>query len=133
VLLRGLSGLLVNLYKAGPFFERALRSLERWHPRDTQKPPNMPVRYQLRVLLASMWKQGVRSNYRRAYWRFLRQLVWRWSRQPAKLWLGFMVLLSAHHFVIYSQQVAGELELEAESCLSREPDPVLSSPFISIT
>jgi radical SAM superfamily enzyme YgiQ (UPF0313 family) len=115
VLLRGLSGLLLRLYEAGPFFDRALRSLERWRPRDTQKPPNLPILYNLRVLFASMWTQGMRSNYRQAYWRFLWQLVWKCSRHPAKLWLGFMVLLSAHHFVIYSHQVAGELEVEAES------------------
>jgi radical SAM superfamily enzyme YgiQ (UPF0313 family) len=129
VLLRGLAGLLAKLYEAEPFFDRALRSLERWRPRDMQKSPGLPVRYNLRVLFASMWKQGVRSNYRYAYWRFLWLLVWNWSREPAKLWLGFMVLLSAHHFVIYSHQVGGELELEAESWLSKEPDPVLSSPF----
>ena len=135
VLLRGLSGLLAKLYEAGPFFDRALRSLERWRPRDTQKPPSLPVWYNLRVLFASMWRQGVRSNYRSAYWRFLRQLVWTWSRQPAKLWLGFMVLLSAHHFLIYSHQVAGELEMEAESWPSREPEPdsYSTSPLISIT
>jgi len=132
VLLRGLSGLLVKLYEAEPFFDRALRSLEKWRPRDTQIPPDLPVRYNLRVLFTSIWKQGVRSDYRYAYWRFLWLLVWKWSRQPAKLWLGFMVLLSAHHFVIYSHQVARELEVEAESWL-REPDPSLSSPLTSIT
>jgi radical SAM superfamily enzyme YgiQ (UPF0313 family) len=132
VLLRGLSGLLVKLYEAEPFFDRALRSLEKWRPRDTQIPPDLPVRYNLRVLFTSIWKQGVRSDYRYAYWGFLWLLVWKWSRQPAKLWLGFMVLLSAHHFVIYSHQVARELEVEAESWL-REPDPSLSSPLTSIT
>ena len=59
-----------------------------------------------------MWKQGVRSDYRLAYWRFLGTLVWRWSRQPARMWLGFMVLLSAHHFLNYARQAAGELEVE---------------------
>lgn len=121
VLLRGLAGLLAQLYEADSFFDRALRSLERWRPRNTQKPPDLPVRYNLRVLFASIWKQGVRSDYRYAYWHFLWLLVWNWSRQPAKLWLGFMVLLSAHHFVIYSRQVGGELELEAESWSSKEP------------
>jgi hypothetical protein len=33
-----------------------------------------------------------------------------WSTQPAKLWLGFMVLLSAHHFLGYSRQVTAELD-----------------------
>jgi len=78
-----------------------------------------------------MWRQGVRSNYRYAYWRFLSRLVWKWSREPAKLWLGFMVLLSAHHFLIYSRQVADALEQEANSSPSKEP--VYVSTLTSIT
>src|ERR1700691_4378784 len=39
VLLRGLSTLLSGLYEAKPFFQRALRSLEVWQPRETQVPP----------------------------------------------------------------------------------------------
>jgi radical SAM superfamily enzyme YgiQ (UPF0313 family) len=121
VLLRGLSGLLSRLYEPKTFFERALRSLEVWKPRATQHPPNLPMSYNLRVLFASMWRQGVQSNYRRAYWRFLGILIWRWTREPAKQWLGFMVLLSAEHFLVYSREVAAELErecggLEVEVC-----------------
>jgi len=114
VLLRGLSRLLARLYEAEPFFERAFRSLEAWRPRG-QRPPDLPMSYNLRVLFASMWRQGVRSGYRRAYWRFLGQMIWNWTFQPAKMWLGFMVLLSAHHFVIYARQVAQELEQECEA------------------
>ena len=33
---------------------------------------------------------------------------------PAKIWLGFTVLLSAHHFVLYSREVIDHLEAEAE-------------------
>jgi hypothetical protein len=33
---------------------------------------------------------------------------------PAKIWLGFTVLLSAHHFVLYSKVVIKHLEEEAE-------------------
>jgi len=114
VLLRGLSRLLAGLYEAEPFFKRAFRSLEAWHPRG-QRPPSLPMSYNLRVLFASMWRQGVRSSYRRAYWKFLWLMTWNWARQPAKMWLGFMVLLSAHHFVIYSRQVAEELERECQA------------------
>jgi hypothetical protein len=64
-----------------------------------------------------MWRQGIRSPYKREYWSFLSQLIRRYARQPAKLWLGFMVLLSAHHFLLYSREVAGELEQE---CISFE-------------
>ncbi len=132
VLLRGLSRLLANLYEAQPFFDRALRSLEIWRPRKTQVPPDLPMWYNLRLLFASMWTQGVRSNYRRAYWSFLWQLISRWSREPAKLWLGFMVLLSAHHFLIYSRQVAEELAVEADSWAGKEPSPVQPASFITI-
>jgi radical SAM superfamily enzyme YgiQ (UPF0313 family) len=132
VLLRGLSRLLANLYEAEPFFDRALRSLEIWRPRPTQKPPDLPMMYNLRVLFASIWRQGICSSYRRAYWRFLSQLLWKWSREPAKLWLGFMVLLSAHHFLIYSHQVADELEQEASCAVSEEPVYVSNLTSISM-
>jgi radical SAM superfamily enzyme YgiQ (UPF0313 family) len=131
VLLGGLSGLLANLYEAEPFFDRALRSLEIWRPRAFQKPPDLPMKYNLRILFASMWRQGFRSNYRSAYWRFLSHLIGRWYNEPAKLWLGFMVLLSAHHFLIYSRQVAQELARDAEASIW-EP-PILASDLVSIT
>jgi radical SAM superfamily enzyme YgiQ (UPF0313 family) len=117
VLLRGLSRLLFNLYEPESFFQRAGRSLEAWKPLASQRPPELPMSYNLRVLFASIWTQGFRSSYQRAYWRFLWLLIRKWARQPAKLWLGFMVLLSAHHFLIYSREVAAELERE---CLSLE-------------
>ena len=81
--------------------------------------------YNLRVLAASMWRQGMRSPYKQQYWKFLYQLVRRFGRQPAKLWLGFTVLLSAHHFLIYSREVAAELEQE---CLSFEKKQASSAP-----
>jgi len=109
VILDGLSTLLTGLYEPASFFDRAFRSLEVWRPRG-QQPPRLPMSYNLRVFLASFWTQGIRSDYRRAWWRFLWRMLSNWARQPAKMWLGFMVLLSAHHFVIYARQVARELE-----------------------
>jgi radical SAM superfamily enzyme YgiQ (UPF0313 family) len=119
-LLRGLGKLLIGLYEVKPFFERALRSLEVWRPRATQRPPKLPLSYELKALFTSMWKQGILSHYRLAYWRFLFLLIWRWSREPAKMWLGFTVLLSAHHFVIYAHQVADELEQECRTLEAAE-------------
>ena len=110
VLLRGLAGLLTALYTPEAYFGRAFRSIESWRPRPTQQPPQLPLSYNLRVLFASMWRQGIRSNYRSAFWRFLFLIVRNWALQPAKLWLGYMVLLSAHHFLNYAQVAAGELE-----------------------
>ena len=119
VLLQGLSGLLADLYTPTAYFGRAFRSIDAWQPQATQKPPEMPLLYNLRVFLASAWQQGLRSRYKGAYWSFLWQAIRSWAREPAKLWMGFMVLLAAHHFVRYSQEVAAEL---AEHC--RELDRI---------
>ena len=132
VLLRGLSTLLFSLYEAKPFFKRALRSLEVWQPKGTQVPPELPMRYNLRVLGASMWRQGIRSPYKVEYWKFLYQLISRYAHKPAQLWLGFMVLLSAHHFLIYSREVAGNLEqecvlFEAQELVSPRPPRAVSA------
>jgi len=115
VLLRGLTDLLTGLYEPESYFRRAFRSLEVWRPRAIQRPPNLPLSQELRVLFASLWTQGVRSNYRLAYWRFLGKMIRSWSREPAKMWLGFMVLISAHHFLNYAREVAGELERECQA------------------
>jgi len=120
-LLRGFHNLLQGLYEPQAFFKRAFRSLQVWHPRGTQRPPSLPLSYNLRLLLASMWRQGVRSSYRRAYWRFLVRLAWHWARQPAKLWTGFYVLLSAHHFVNFARQVADELDRECRALAGAGP------------
>jgi radical SAM superfamily enzyme YgiQ (UPF0313 family) len=114
ILLRGLCTLLDNLYQPEAFFDRAYNSLKVWQPRPTQKPPNLGMGYNVRVLFASMWRQGVRSNYRRSYWRFLYRMLSSFYRSPARLWLGFTALLSAHHFVLYSKVVIKHLEQEIE-------------------
>jgi hypothetical protein len=70
--------------------------------------------YNLRCLFASMWLQGMRSSYRGSYWKFLYKMVSSFWRSPAKLWLGFTMLLSAHHFVLYSKEVIDHLQSEAD-------------------
>ncbi len=110
VLLGGLSDLLAKLYTPEAYFSRAFHSIQSWNPRPAQQPPRLSLSYNLRVLLSSAWHQGVRSRYRRAYWRFLSLAIRHWGRQPAKIWLAFMVLLSAQHFLSYAQIASGELE-----------------------
>jgi hypothetical protein len=112
VLLRGLRDLLVGLYEPRAFFQRALDSLESWSPRPAQRAQKEPLSYRIRVLFRSTWKQGVRSHYRRAYWRFLWRVVRSYAGHPAKLWTGFMMITSAHHFLNYPLQVAAELDRE---------------------
>ena len=110
VLLRGLSTLLSGLYTPEAYFRRAWNSLDSWKPRATQHPPELPFWYNVRVFFSSLWQQGITSNYRAEYWKFLGLVIRKWSRQPAKMWLGFMVLMSANHFLKYAAVVATELE-----------------------
>ena len=65
--------------------------------------------YNLRLLAHSMWTQGIRSSYRSAYWRFLWLILRNYLNNPAKLWMGSMILIAGHHFLIYAREVASEL------------------------
>jgi len=113
-LLRGLSGLLFDLYTPEAYFNRGFRSLQLWNPRPTQKPPGGPISGDLRLLASSMWTQGVRSSYRRAYWKFFWRMLRNYANNPAKLWMGSMILLAGHHFLLYSRQVANDLAKSIE-------------------
>src|SRR6202789_4563079 len=75
LLLRGLCTLLTGLYKPDAFFKRAYNSLKVWNPIATQKPPYLGMVYNVRCLSASIWRQGMRSNYRRSYWLFLYRML----------------------------------------------------------
>ena len=119
VLMRGLSGLLARLYEPETYFARAFRSLEVWGTKPTQVPPAMGFLYNVRGLVNSMWTQGVRSDYRGAYWRFLWKLVRTFGNNPTKMWMGAMALATAQHFVIYARHVADELERDCR-VLERE-------------
>ena len=111
-LLRGLSELLADLYEPSAYFERALRSLEVWKTRPSQTVTDSRLWQDLQLLGSSMWTQGVRSGYRRAYWGFLARIVRRYRKNPVKLGMGLGLLVSAHHFLIYARQVADELQRE---------------------
>ena len=127
ILLRGLCTLLEGLYRPDAFFERSYNSLKVWNPKPTQKPPNLGMIYNLRVLFASMWRQGMCSSYRSSYWKFLFRMVSSYWRSTAKIWLGFTMLLSAHHFVLYSKEVIDHLEAEAEAVEQNDRRPVGST------
>ncbi len=131
-LLNGLSGLLFDLYTPEAYFQRAFRSLQLWKTRPSQKPPELPMSYNLRLLVNSMWTQGVRSPYKRAYWKFLGRVVRHYATDPTKLWMGTMILLAGHHFLIYAREVAAELAQsirtpdDAGVLATKSPAPVLN-------
>ena len=114
LLLEGVRKTLLSIYSPSSFYDRAFRSLLHWEIGEYQRPPRYSVSYKLGVMLRSLWHQGIRSSYRKAYWKFLLQLVWRWSFCPQKFWLGFTILLSGQHFIRYALEVAAQLERELQ-------------------
>ena len=70
-LLDGLKRMLLTLYDPCRFYDRVLDSLERWQARPEQRASALSFLYRLRVVFKSVWRQGVLSGYRRAYWNFL--------------------------------------------------------------
>src|SRR6202795_4892440 len=116
-LLDGTKRMLLALYDPHRFYQRVLDSLERWQPQPEQKGSAISLQYLSRVLLKSVWKQGVVSRYRGAYWSFMRGLMTRWGLEPQKRRLGFELALSGHHFIRYARQVAEALETESRQAL----------------
>jgi radical SAM superfamily enzyme YgiQ (UPF0313 family) len=112
-LLDGTKRMLLTLYDPRRFFERVFDSLVRWQVHPEQKAPALSLLYLLRVVFKSVWRQGVLSAYRRAYWHFLGRLMMRWGLNPQKRRLGFELALSGHHFIRYARQVAETLEAES--------------------
>ncbi len=112
VLLRGFRETLSALYSPAAFYGRAYRSLLQWRTTSQQKATQYPFLYNVGIVLRSISRQGIFSSYRKAYWTFLFRLLARWALNPPKLWLGFTLLLSGHHFIGYSRSVVAELETE---------------------
>ena len=118
-LLAGLRGMLLRIYDPDAFCRRAIRALEYWNPRSHQHAPPVPFWYQVNVVLVSMWRQGILGSYRKQYWKFLGQLIGRWGTDRRKLYLGFVTLLSAQHFLRYAEEVANEIEVEMRAAETR--------------
>ena len=112
VLLQGFRQTLLSLYSPAAFYDRAYRSLVHWEARNEQKATPHPFLLVLGVLVRSVFHQGILSSYRRQYWKFLLQILTRWSGNPPKLGMGIAILISGHHFIKYAQDVAAELEAE---------------------
>ncbi len=112
VLLKGFRQTLTTLFDAEAYYDRGFRSLWHWKARRWQKPPQFSSLEKAVILIRSIWRQGIRSSYRREYWMFLGKLLRRWGSHPQKLWLGFTILISGHHFFGYAGQVVAELDEE---------------------
>jgi len=130
VLLRGFGSTVAAIYDPERFYARAWRSLESWQSKRCQHPAQQPTALAIaRILARSFWLQGVRSSYRKAYWKYFFKVLTRFGLNRAKRWMGVIILISGHHFIPY----AGELALKVERELERvphvpEPIPVSVEP-----
>lgn len=112
VLVGGVRDTLQSLYSPSAFYDRSLRSLAYWKPRECQKPPAAPMLALITMVFRCLWYQGITSNYRKAWWKFMFQLVRRWALVPMKLWWGCALLTSGHHFIQYGSEVVEHLNAE---------------------
>jgi hypothetical protein len=124
VLLEGYRGILASLYAPSTFYDRCYRSLLQWKARQGQKPPEIPFWTMLGMVVRSIVHQGILSSYRTAYWKFLVRLVARWSLNPPKFGLGFVMLLSGHHFIHYARNLVVQLESELDKFIPRADELV---------
>jgi radical SAM superfamily enzyme YgiQ (UPF0313 family) len=111
VLLKGYQKTISAIYDPTNFYERAWRSLQVWQTRNGQRPAQQPGLIDVaKIMLSSIWHQGLKSSYRRPYWKFLLRLVTQFYASPAKIWIGFTILIAGHHFIPYAQEVVQRVE-----------------------
>jgi radical SAM superfamily enzyme YgiQ (UPF0313 family) len=100
VLLTTYRNALAAIYQPERYFERCLRALQ-LRP-DTDGKFSQPLRYGLRCLFLSLWRQGVAGSYRRAYWRFLGKILW---RAPKRLERAVSLAIAGEHMIRYTREV----------------------------
>jgi radical SAM superfamily enzyme YgiQ (UPF0313 family) len=115
VLLRGQAKTLAAIYEPKAFYERAWRSMERWKIRKNQRAARQPHAAGIVAIVArSIWRQGIKSNYRKAYWKYALRIVSHYALNPPKIWMAATIMISGHHFIPYSREVVKNIEREAQ-------------------
>jgi radical SAM superfamily enzyme YgiQ (UPF0313 family) len=118
-LVAGYGRLLAALYEPSAYFRRALRSLEL--QRDLPAPRyRRPVRFSIAAVARSLWRQGARSPYRRAYWKFLARAL---RTAPRRLSRAMALAIHAEHFIRYT----------FEDVLPRLSEPMPLRPMLPST
>lgn len=125
VLLRGLAKTLSAIYTPQAFYERAWRSMQRWKVKGTQRPARQPNAAGIAaIVLRSIWHQGIKSDYRMAYWKYALRIVTHFALNPAKIWLAATILIAGHHFIPYSRDVVAKIQRQIDR---EEPVPELAA------
>ena len=113
VLLRGQAKTLSAIYDPKAFYERAWRSMELWGIKKTQHAARQPGPLGIAaIMLRSMWRQGICSSYRAAYWKYLTRILTHYAFKPAKIWMAATVMISGNHFIPYASEVVAKMKRE---------------------
>ncbi len=99
-LVAGYARLLDDLYAPEAYFARSLRMIELL-PDRRQSAFRYPLWFSVKVLVRTLFAQGLRSSYRRAYWRFLGQVL---RRRPKKFLRALPLAIAAEHLVRYTRE-----------------------------
>ena len=111
VLLRGQAHTLRAIYEPNAFYERAWRSMQRWKIHKNQRATRQPGPLGIAAIVArSVWHQGIKSSYRKAYWKYAARIISHYALKPSKLWMAATIMISGHHFIPYSQEVVASIE-----------------------
>jgi hypothetical protein len=98
--------------------------MQRWKVKETQRAARQPNAAGIAaIVLRSIWHQGIRSNYRGAYWKYALRIVTHYALNPAKIWLAATIMIAGHHFIPYSRDVVGRIQREIDRDES-VPEPV---------
>jgi radical SAM superfamily enzyme YgiQ (UPF0313 family) len=115
VLLLGLAKTLSTIYAPEAFYERAWRSMQRWKIKENQRAARQPNAAGIAaIVLRSIWHQGIKSDYRGAYWKYALRIVTHYALNPAKIWLAATIMIAGHHFIPYSREVVAKIQSEIE-------------------
>jgi radical SAM superfamily enzyme YgiQ (UPF0313 family) len=123
-LLNGYRRILETIYRPQEYFDRVLAYLSHVGASVTRPPL---VFSDLLAAARSLWRQGLRSDYRKEYWKFLAQTI-RHHRQNLDKAVTLAVM--GHHFFQLTCAAATEGEAPASCYSSAEvaPEPRLEIP-----
>jgi radical SAM superfamily enzyme YgiQ (UPF0313 family) len=98
-LLRSYRNALEQIYQPEEYFARCLRALELRPKGDSFV--GLPLGYALRCFVSSLWHQGVRGSYRRAYWKYLGRVL---RRAPKRLARAVSLAVAGEHMIRYTRE-----------------------------
>jgi radical SAM superfamily enzyme YgiQ (UPF0313 family) len=92
LLIRGYRKLMTSLYEPRTYYQRVLTFLAEYQPRG---PRLSLTKDDLLAFVRSLWTMGIRHNGRRAFWKFLAQVI---ARHPRKFPAAVALAIHGFHY-----------------------------------